>query len=143
MESIKDILKWTVNAAFACRKPGELIAVWSESHRKVYEATGDVRVALEDLRIMPILCRLNERVVSIASNPRSVQPRYDALLGRRPSMLDNAKSALDNAITLQLETWITMLSALQDSDVLLPEGYGRDLEKIVSSLENMAETLGE
>jgi hypothetical protein len=58
-------------------------------------------------------------------------------------MLDNAKSALDNAITLQLETWITMLSALQDSDVLLPEGYGRDLEKIVSSLENMAETLGE
>lgn len=143
MESIREILQWTVNASFASKKPGELIAVWHESHRKVYAVTGDVRVFCEDLRIFPILRRLNERLISIASNPRSTQPRYDAFNGRRQSPLEQAKSSLDNAISLQLEGWITMLSALQDSGVSLPEGYGKDLEKIVSSLENIEETLGE
>jgi len=143
MESIFTILQWTVNGAFASRKPGELIAVWHESHRKVYEVTGDVRVFVEILRIYPILRRLNERVVSIASNPRNSQPRYDAFNGRRSSPLEQAKAALDNAIAVQLESWVAMLSALQDSDVTLPEGYGKDLEKIVSCLENIEETLGE
>lgn len=143
MESIREILQWTVNASFASRKPGELIAVWHESHRKVYEVTGDVRVFCEDLRIFPILRRLNERVVSIAGNPRSTQPRYDAFNGRRSSLLEQAKASLDNAITVQLQGWITMLSALQDGDVTLPEGYSQDLEKIVSSLVNIEETLGE
>ena len=143
MCSIREILQWTVNASFASRKPGELIAVWHESHRRVFEVTGDVRVFVEILRVYPILRRLNERVVSIASNPRSTQPRYDAFFGRRSSPLEQAKSSLDNAIAVQLEGWITMLSTLQDSDVLLPEEYNRDLEKIVSSLENLEETLGE
>ena len=143
MESIKEVLQWTVNAAFACRKAGELIAVYHESHRKVYEVTGDLRVFCEDMRIFPILRRLNEKVVSIASTPRSTQPRYDAFNGVRRSPLEQAKSSLDNAIAVQLESWIAMLSAQQDSNVLLPEGYGRDLEKIASSLENIEETLGE
>ena len=143
MESINQILQWTVNASFASRKAGELIAVWHESHRRVYEATGDVRVFCEDLRIFPILRRLNERVISIASNPRSTQPRYDALNGRRASLLEQAKTSLDNAITTQLEVWVAVLSALQDGEVTLPEGWGRDLEKIVSSLEQLEETLGE
>ena len=143
MESIFTILQWTVNASFASRKPGELIAVWHESHRRVFEVTGDVRVFVEILRVYPILRRLNERVVSIASNPRNSQPRYDAFNGRRSSALEQAKAALDNAIAVQLESWVAMLSALQDSDVTLPEGYGKDLEKIVSCLENIEETLGE
>jgi len=143
MESIREILQWTVNASFASRKPGELIAVWHESHRRVFEVTGDVRVFVEILRVYPILRRLNERVVSIASNPRNSQPRYDAFNGRRSSPLEQAKAALDNAIAVQLEGWVAMLSTLQDSDVTLPEGYGKDLEKIVSSLENLEETLGE
>jgi len=143
MESIKEILQWTVSAAFASRKPGELIAVWHESHRKVYVVTGDVRVFVEILRVYPILRRLNERVVSIASNPRSTQPRYDAFNGRRSSALEQAKGLLDNAIAVQLESWVAMLSALQDSDVCLPADYGKDLEKLVSSLENLEETLGE
>ena len=143
MESIQSILQWTVNAAFASRKAGELIAVWHESHRRVYEVTGDVRIFCEDLRVFPVLRRLNERVVSIASNPRSSLPRYDAFNGRRSSLLEASKASLDNAIAVQLESWIAMLSALQDNDVKLPEGYGRDLEKIVSSLENIEQTLGE
>ena len=143
MESINQILQWTVNASFASRKAGELIAVWHESHRRVYEVTGDVRVFTEDLRIFPILRRLNERVISIASNPRSTQPRYDTFNGRRASLLEQAKTSLDNAIAIQLEGWVAMLSALQDGEVTLPEGYGRDLEKIVSSLESIEETLGE
>ena len=143
MESIREILTWTVNASFASRKPGELIAVWHESHRKVFEVTGDVRVFCEDLRIFPILRRLNERVVSIASNPRSTQPRYDAFNGRRSSLLEQARASLDNAIGVQLQGWIATLSALQDGDITLPEGYAQDLEKIVSCLESMEETLGE
>ena len=143
MESIREILCWTVNASFASRKPGELIAVWHESHRKVFEATGDVRVFCEDLRIFPILRNLNERVVSIASNPRSTQPRYDAFNGRRSSLLEQAKSALDNAIGVQLQGWIATLSAWQDGDIQLPEGYGKNLEETVSYLENIEETLGE
>lgn len=143
MESIQSVLQWTVNAAFASRKAGELIAVWHESHRKMYEVTGDLRIFCEDLRIYPILRRLNEKVVSIASTPRSTQPRYDAFNGVRRSPLEQAKSSLDNAIAVQLEQWIATLSALQDGNVLLPEGYGRDLEKIASSLENIEQTLGE
>jgi len=143
MESINQILQWTVNASFACRRPGELIAVWHESHRRVYEVTGDVRVFCEDLRIFPILRRLNERVISIAANPRSNLPRYDAFNGRRASLLEQAKASLDNAIAVQLEGWVAILSARQDGEVTLPEGYGRDLEKIVSSLESIEETLGE
>ena len=143
MESINQILQWTVFASFASRKAGELIAVWHESHRRVYELTGDVRVFCEDLRIFPILRRLNERVISIASNPRATQPRYDALNGRRASLLEQAKTSLDNAIAIQLEGWVAMLSALQDGEVTLPEGWGKDLEKIVSSLESIEETLGE
>ena len=143
MDSIKEILQWTVSAAFASRKPGELIAILHESHRRVFEVTGDIRVFCEDLRVFPILRRLNERVVSIASNPRNSQPRYDAFNGRRSSALEQAKAALDNAIAVQLEGWVAMLSTLRDSDVTLPEGYGKDLEKIVSSLENIEETLGE
>jgi len=142
-KSIKEILQWTVNASFACRKPSELIAVWHESHRKVYEATGDIRVWAEDLRIFKILCNLNTDVVNLASHPGSTHPRYDPLNGRRVSRLEQARTSLDNAIAGQLERWITMLSALQDSDVTLPEGYGRDLEKIVYSLETLEQTLGE
>ena len=143
MESIREILQWTVSASFASRKPGELIAILHESHRRVFEVTGDVRVFVEILRVYPILRRLNERVVSIASNPRNSQPRYDAFGGRRSSPLEQAKSSLDNAIAVQLEGWITMLSMLQDSDVLLPEEYNRDLEKIVSCLEHIENTMGE
>ena len=143
MESIREILQWTVNASFASRKPGELIAVWHESHRRIFEVTGDVRVFCEDLRIFPILRRLNERVVSIAGNPRSTQSRYDAFNGRRSSLLEQAKASLDNAITVQLQGWITMLSALQDNAIALPEEYSQDLEKTVSNLVNIEETLGE
>jgi len=102
MCSIREILQWTVNASFASRKPGELIAVWHESHRLLYEVTGDVRVFCEDLRVFPILRRLNDRVVSIASNPRNYVQRYDAFNGRRSSLLEQAKSVLDNAIAVQL-----------------------------------------
>ena len=142
MEGIKEILQWTVNASFASRKPGELIAVWHESHRKVFEVTGDVRVFCEDLRIYPILRRLHERFVSIASNPRSTQPRYDAFNGRRSSLLEQARASLDNAIGVQLQGWIATLSALQDDAIALPEGYGEDLEKTVCGLECIEETLG-
>ncbi len=144
MESIKEVLNWTVNASFASRKPGELIAVWHESHKKVFEVTGDIRVFCEDLRIYPILRRLHERFVSIASNPRSAQPRYDAFNGRRSSLLEQARTSLDNAIGVQLQGWIATLSAMEDGDISLPEGYGNaeDLEKTVCGLECIEETLG-
>jgi len=143
MCSIREILQWTVNASFASRKPGELIAILHESHRRVFEVTGDIRVFCEDLRIYPILRRLNERVIAIACSPRNSQPRYDAFNGRRASLLEQAKAALDNAIAVQLEGWIAMLSALQDGSISLPEGYGKDLEKIVSCLEHIENTMGE
>ena len=57
-------------------------------------------------------------------------------------MLEQAKASLDNAIAVQLQGWIAMLSAWQDGDVTLPEAYGKDLETTVTSLESVEETLG-